>query len=94
MESSYPHLLIYLLIAWGIVTAAFVVLLFWQSMLSNKEEDELYIDKALEHMAIENQKIVAKISKLSRPITTTGIASAVLLLAIAGVWLYTGLKSF
>ena len=94
MESSFPNLLIYLLIAWGIVTAAFIVLLFWQSVLSNREEDELYIDKALEHMAIENQKIVAKIAKLSRPIATTGIASAVLLLAIAGVWLYTGLKNF
>ena len=94
MESTYPGVLMYLLIAWGIVTAVFVGLLWWQSILSNREEDELYIDKALEHMAIENQKIIAKITKLSRPITTTGIASAVLLLTIAGVWLYSGLKNF
>lgn len=91
---SMPGVLMYLLIAWGIITAVFVGLLWWQSILSNREEDELYIDKALEHMAIENQKIIAKITKLSRPITTTGIASAVLLLTIAGVWLYSGLKNF
>jgi len=92
MESSLPGVLIYLLIVWGIVTAVFIGLLWWQSILSNREEDELYIDKALEHMAIENQKIVARIARLSRPITTTGIASAALLLVIAGVWLYGGLR--
>jgi hypothetical protein len=92
MESSLPGVLIYLLIVWGIVTAVFIGLLWWQSILSNREEDELYIDKALEHMAVENQKIVARITKLSRPITTTGIASAALLLVIAGVWLYGGLR--
>jgi cell division protein FtsB len=92
MESSIPSVLIYLLIVWGIVTAVFIGLLWWQSILSNREEDELYIDKALAHMAAENQKIVARIAKLSRPITTTGIASAALLLVIAGVWLYGGLR--
>jgi Tfp pilus assembly protein PilN len=92
MESVNSSFLTYLLFAWGAVTLAFIVLLIWQSILSNKEDDQLFLDTAEEHMAREQREVVAKITKLSKPITTTGIASAALLLVIAGVWLYNGLK--
>ncbi len=92
MESLNSNLLTYLLIAWGAVTVLFIGLLIWQSILSNKEDDQLFLDSAEEHMAREQREIVARIAKLSRPITTTGIASAALLLVMAGVWLYNGLK--
>lgn len=92
MESVNLSLLTYLLFAWGAVTLAFIGLLIWQSILSNKEDDQLFLDTAEEHMAREQREVVAKINKLSKPITTTGIASAALLLVIAGVWLYNGLK--
>jgi len=94
MESLQPNVLTFLLIAWGLATAAFVVLLIWRSLLTNQEDDQLFLDAAEEHMAAEQRKIVAKIGALSRPITTAGIASGVLLLAMAGVWLYEGLKNF
>jgi len=92
MESISPNVLTYLLITWGAVTAVFLGLLIWQSILSNKEDDQLFLDSAEDHMAKEQREVVARITRLSRPITTTGIASAALLLAIAGVWLYNGLK--
>lgn len=92
MESTTPNVLTYLLIVWGAVTAVFIGLLIWQSLLSNKEDDQLFLDAAEEHMAREQREIVAKITRLSKPITTTGIASAALLLVIAGVWLYNGLR--
>ncbi len=92
MESLNSNLLTYLLIVWGAVTAVFLGLLIWQSILSNKEDDQIFLDSAEEHMAREQREIVARITRLSRPITTTGIASAALLLVMAGVWLYNGLK--
>ena len=92
MEASNSSLLSYLLIIWGAVTAVFLGLLIWQSILSNKEDDQLFLDSAEDHMAREQREIVARITRLSRPITTTGIASAALLLVMAGVWLYNGLK--
>ena len=90
----HPGPMLYLLIVWGVITAAFIVLLIWKSLLESHEDDQIFLDAAEEHMAREQRALVAKIGKLSRPIITTGIASGVLLLLIAGIWLYEGLKSF
>jgi hypothetical protein len=84
----------YLLIAWGIVTAIFLILLIWRSLLESHEDDQLFIDAAEEHMAKEQRDLVAKINTLSRPIMASGVAAGALLLAIAGLWLYTGLRNF
>lgn len=92
MESVHPGTIAYLLIVWGVVTAVFIVLLIRKSLLENREDDQIFLDAAEEHMAKEQRELVARISKLSRPITTTGIASGALLLLIAGMWLYEGLK--
>jgi hypothetical protein len=54
----------------------------------------LCIDAAGEHLAEEQRELFAKITRLSKPITTSGIAAGALLLLIAGMWLYQGLKSF
>jgi thiosulfate reductase cytochrome b subunit len=84
--------LLYLLIAWGVVTAIFLGLLFRRSLLSSHEDDQIFLDAAEEHMAQEQRELVAKINALSRPIMGTGILAGLLLLLIAGMWLKEGLK--
>ncbi len=84
--------LLYLLIAWGVVTAVFLGLLFRRSLLSSHEDDQIFLDAAEEHMAREQRELVAKINALSRPIMGTGILAGLLLLLIAGMWLREGLK--
>jgi thiosulfate reductase cytochrome b subunit len=84
--------LLYLLIAWGVVTAVFLGLLFRRSLLSSHEDDQIFLDAAEEHMAQEQRELVAKINALSRPIMGTGILAGLLLLLIAGMWLREGLK--
>ncbi len=84
--------LLYLLIAWGVVTAIFVVLFIWRSVLSSHEDDQIFLDAAEEHMAREQRELVAKINALSRPLMGTGILAGVLLLVIAGMLLKPGLK--
>jgi hypothetical protein len=86
--------LLYLIIAWGVVTAVFLALLLWRSILTTHEDDQLCIEPGAEHIAQEQQELIGKITKLSMPIATSGIAAGVLLLLIAGMWLYQGLKSF
>jgi len=93
-ESLSQGPIFYLLIAWGIVTAIFLILLIWRSLLESHEDDQLFIDAAEEHMAKEQRDLVARINTLSRPIMASGVAAGGLLLVIAGLWLYTGLRNF
>jgi hypothetical protein len=86
--------LLYLLIAWGVVTAIFLVLLLRRSLLASHEDDQIFLDAAEEHMAKEQRELVAKINALSKPIMGMGILAGVLLLALAGMWLYPALKNF
>ncbi len=86
--------LLYLLIAWGIVTAIFIVLFIWRGVLSSHEDDQIFLDAAEEHMVRDQRELVEKINTLSRPLLTSGIVSGVLLLVIVGMWLYSGLKNF
>jgi len=80
-----------LLILWGGVTAFLVLLFIRRSVLSMKEEDQLFLDKAEDHIRKEQVEIVARIEKLDKWVWTVGILSAVLLLVLAGVWVYHGL---
>jgi len=94
MESTLTGPILYLLIAWGIITAIFLILLIWRSLLESHEDDQIFIDASQNHMAKEQQELLAKINTLSRPIMTSGVTAGVLLLLIAGMWLYEGLKHF
>ncbi|HKM83709.1 MAG TPA: hypothetical protein VJY15_22465 [Candidatus Acidoferrum sp.] len=93
-ESMVSGPMLYLLIAWGIVTVIFIVLIAWRGVLASHEDDQIFLDKAEDHMAKEQRELVAKINKLSKPILTSGITSGVLLLLIAGIFVYRGLKNF
>jgi hypothetical protein len=63
-------------------------------VLSSHEDDQIFIDAAEEHMAREQRELVAKIESLSKPLLASGITSGVLLLLIAGMFVYHGLKNF
>jgi len=94
LGSVFEGPLLYLLIAWGVVTAIFLILIAWRSVLSSHEDDQIFIDAAEDHMAREQRELIKKINMLSRPILTSGITSGVLLLLIAGIFVYHGLKNF
>lgn len=94
MESLHSGYLLYLLVAWGLVTAVFIGILIRRSLLTNREDDQIFLDAAEEHMAAEQRALVARITALSRPLMATGVLSGILLLVIAGMWLYEGLRNF
>jgi hypothetical protein len=86
--------LAYLLLCWGVVTALLVVLVVYRVTLSSREDDQIFIGKAEEHLASEQLEIVKRVTELSRPIFALSLTSGVLLLASAGVWIWQGLRSF
>jgi hypothetical protein len=94
MGAAFSGPMTYLLIVWGVVTAIFLLLIAWRSVLSSHEDDQIFIDAAQEHMAREQRELIKKIESLSRPVIMSGITSGVLLLVIAGLFVYHGLKNF
>ena len=94
VEELFQGTTLYLTVIWGVVTAIFLILVAWRSVRSSHEDDQIFIDAAQEHMAREQRELVAKIESLSKPLMASGITSGVLLLLIAGIFVYHGLKNF
>ncbi len=83
-----------LLITWGVITAVFIILMIWRSMVAYGEEDILFLDPVEDKQATEQKKVVTRVVVLTRYAKITGILSAILLLAVFGVWIYRGIATF
>jgi hypothetical protein len=81
------------LIAWGIVTGILLILLFYRSMLTRQEDDQLFIDESSSSRATEQSRLIAKVNKINPLVKLVGATSGLMLLAIAGWAVYLGLNS-
>lgn len=93
MQESPTFLLTLLFSSWGVITVVLTLLLIYRAILSSREDDQIFIDVAELHHYQEQQEIIAKMSRLKKPIVALSILSGVLLLTSVGVWLYQGLKT-
>jgi hypothetical protein len=82
-----------LLIAWGIVTGVFIILLFYRSTLTRQEDDQLFIDESASSMATNQRELIARVNRISPVIKAVGATSGVMILVIAGWAVYLGLNS-
>ena len=80
-----------LLIVWGGLTAVLVILLIYRSTLTMREDDQLFLDQSESHMEKEQQELIARVQKVNVPARILGGASWLLILVIAGMWVYEGL---
>jgi len=86
-------LLFGLLIGWGVLTIILILLLIYRSTVNMHEDEQLFLDDASSHMAQEQQIEVVKKMNAIRPwIRVFGASSGVLLLIIAGIWIYQSLN--
>jgi hypothetical protein len=83
----------WLLIAWGIVTGIFIILLFYRSTLTRQEDDQLFIDESVSSMATEQRQLIAKVNKINPLVKMVGATSGLMILVIAGWAVYIGLNS-
>lgn len=81
-----------LLIVWGALTAVLVILLIYRSTLAMREDDQLFLNESESHMQIEQQQVIARLNKVNVPVRILGGASGLLILVIAGMWIYEGLS--
>lgn len=82
-----------LLILWCVVTGVLIVLLIYRSLLGMREEDQLFLDRAEDHVVREQREIVRKILKLSPYVTGLGITSGIGLVIMVALWVYEGLTA-
>jgi len=87
--------LAYLLIAWGAVTAVLVLLLIYRATLSTREDDQIYLNSSEQvMMATEQQALITRMNRLGKPIMMLSVLSGILLVVLAGVWVWGGFHSF
>jgi hypothetical protein len=77
-------------IAWGILTAALVVLLIYRSTLTMHEDDQLFLDSAESHMESEQVQLQKRMGQLRPLVNLLGAASGALILAIGALWVWRG----
>jgi hypothetical protein len=78
-----------LLILWAGLTTVLVVLLIYRSTLNMHEDDQLFLDDANAHMAKEQEELLVKMNKLQPWVRIMGACSAVLIVIIAGLAVYS-----
>ncbi len=84
-----------LITGWVVVTLALAVLLIVRARLESQESDWIQLSEdEKEEKAIQAQTAIEKkAQKLVWPIRALGAISVVLLLAILGIWVYSGITT-
>jgi hypothetical protein len=80
-----------LFIVWGVFTAVLVILLIYRGTLTMHEDDQLFLDSAEDHMQKEQMEILGKMERLTPWVRVCGAGSALLLVAMAGLYLVQNL---
>jgi hypothetical protein len=78
-----------LLILWAGLTVVLVVLLIYRGTLSMHEDDQLFLDNAEAHMAKEQEELIVRMNKIQPWVRICGAGSALLLVLITGMMLYS-----
>jgi len=82
-----------LLIVWGVFTVGLIILLIYRSTLTMHEDEQLFLDDANSHMQQEQTELLVKVNRLTVPVWVFGAGSGVLLLVLAGMFIYQGLSN-
>jgi hypothetical protein len=80
-----------LLIAWGILTTILVVLMIYKSTLTMHEDDSIFLNETESQMEKDQVEILAKVNKITPMIKVLGAISGLMILVIAGMFVYDGL---
>jgi hypothetical protein len=82
-----------LAVVWSIFTVGLIILLIYRSTLTMHEDEQLYLDEANSHMQQEQTELLTKVNRLTLPVWVFGAGSGVLLLVLAGMFIYQGLNA-
>jgi hypothetical protein len=90
---TWTPLMVGLAVVWGIFTVGLIILLIYRSTLTMHEEEGLYLDDANSHLQQEQTELLVKVNRLTVPVWVMGTGSGLLLLVLAGMFIYQGLSA-
>ncbi|MGD0825218.1 MAG: hypothetical protein ABR908_11585 [Terriglobales bacterium] len=82
-----------LLVVWGILTGILVILLIYRSTLTMHEDDSIFLHETESQMHKDQTEVIAKMNKITPIVKVLGALSGVMILVIAGLFIYQGLTA-
>jgi hypothetical protein len=82
------------LFVWAAVTAVFVVLMIYRSLITMREDDQLFLDPAQTVMENEQKAIQKKLNQIRPYAKGLGFTSAGLGAGLVGLWVYQAITRF
>lgn len=79
-----------LMTTWAVLTTVLVVLLIYRNALSMHEDDQLFLDEAESHLEREQKELAVRIDRLRSFVNVLGVSSGLLVLLMAGLWVWRG----
>jgi hypothetical protein len=71
-----------------VLTTVLVVLLIYRNALTLHEDDQLFLDSAESHLEQEQKQLTIRMNQLRPIVNILGASSGLLVLAMAGLWLW------
>jgi hypothetical protein len=81
-----------MLVAWGILTGILVILLIYRSTLTMHEDDSIMLNETESQMQRDQAENLAKMNRITPIVKVLGALSGVMILVIAGLFIYQGLN--
>lgn len=75
-------------VVWAVVTAALVIVVIYKSTLSMHEDDQLFLDESTANIRAEQEALLKRMSAITPIVNILAAISGVLVLIIAGMWVY------
>jgi hypothetical protein len=82
-----------LMVVWGVLTTILIILLIYRSTLTMREDDQLFLDEAESQMEQEQVELMRRVRKVNPLVRVFGGLSGLLIIVIAGLWIYQGLSA-
>jgi hypothetical protein len=82
------------LFVWAAVTSVFVILMIYRSLITMREDDQLFLDSNQTAMEKEQKAIQQKLNHLRPYAKGLGFASAGLGAGLVGLWVYQAITRF
>ncbi len=82
-----------LVAAWGALTAVLIVVLIYKSTLTMHEDDSIMLNDPGSQMQKDQAEVLEKMRKLTPIVRVLGALSGLMILVIAGLFIYQGLNA-